>query len=51
MPKVKRTKKKPPKGWELIEPTLNELDLKMRKAESEAHEGKRKVEALWPISI
>lgn len=30
MPKVKRSRKAPPDGWELIEPTLDELDQKMR---------------------
>lgn len=30
MPKVKRSKKPPPDGWELIEPTLEELEQKMR---------------------
>ena len=30
MPKVKRSRKPPPEGWELIEPTLDELDQKMR---------------------
>merc|ERR1712071_643088 len=49
MPKVKRSKKPPPEGWELIEPTLEELEQKMREAETDPHEGKRKVEALWPI--
>lgn len=49
MPKVKRSRKPPPEGWELIEPTLEELDQKMREAETESHEGKRRVEALWPI--
>lgn len=49
MPKVRRGKKPPPEGWELIEPTLEELEGKMREAETEDHEGKRKVEALWPI--
>ncbi|KAK1805181.1 hypothetical protein P4O66_019541 [Electrophorus voltai] len=49
MPKVKRSKKPPPDAWELIEPTLDELDQKMREAETEPHEGKRKVESLWPI--
>jgi len=34
MPKVRRSKKPPPDGWELIEPTLEELEQKMR-------EGKR----------
>uniref|UniRef100_A0AAZ3NTU3 Protein BUD31 homolog n=1 Tax=Oncorhynchus tshawytscha TaxID=74940 RepID=A0AAZ3NTU3_ONCTS len=49
MPKVKRSRKPPPDGWELIEPTLDELDQKMREAETEPHEGKRKVESLLPI--
>ena len=30
MPKVRRSRKPPPDGWELIEPTLDELDAKMR---------------------
>lgn len=31
MPKVRRTRRKPPPdGWELIEPTLLELEQKMR---------------------
>uniref|UniRef100_A0A8P0NTM9 Protein BUD31 homolog n=2 Tax=Canis lupus familiaris TaxID=9615 RepID=A0A8P0NTM9_CANLF len=30
MPKVKRSRKAPPDGWELMEPTLDELDQKMR---------------------
>ena len=34
MPKVKRSRKPPPEGWELIEPTLDELDQKMREGES-----------------
>lgn len=39
MPKVKRSRKPPPDGWELIEPTLDELDQKMRegKAEEDVH--------------
>jgi len=49
MPKVRRSRKPPPDGWELIEPTLEELEQKMREAEAEPHEGKRKVESLWPI--
>ena len=52
MPKVRRgakSRKPPPEGWELIEPTLEELEQKMREAETDSHEGKRKVEALWPI--
>ena len=36
MPKVKRSRKAPPDGWELIEPTLDELDQKMREGELES---------------
>lgn len=47
---ARRLKRKPPpEGWEMIEPTLDELEAKMREAESSSHEGKRKTEALWPI--
>lgn len=49
MPKVKTSKIKYPNGWELIEPTLRELDAKMREAEIDPQDGKRKCEALWPI--
>merc|ERR1712141_620163 len=49
MPKIRRTRKKAPEGYELIEETLNELTIKMKEAENESHEGKRKVEALWPV--
>ncbi|CAI5493004.1 unnamed protein product [Closterium sp. Naga37s-1] len=49
MPKIKTNRVKYPEGWELIEPTLRELEQKMREAESDTHEGKRKCEALWPI--
>lgn len=50
MPKVRRAKRKPPPdGWNLIEPTLEELEGKMREAETDSHEGKRKNESLWPI--
>ena len=44
MPKVRRSRKPPPEGWELIEPTIEELDAKMREHETEPHEGKRKVQ-------
>lgn len=49
MPKVKTSRVKYPEGWELIEPTLRELQAKMREAENDPHDGKRKCEALWPI--
>ncbi|KAJ3216906.1 Component of the SF3b subcomplex of the U2 snRNP [Clydaea vesicula] len=50
MPKIRTSKSKPPPdGFELIEPTLNDLDKKMRDIENESTDGKRKTEALWPI--
>ncbi|KAJ3266530.1 Component of the SF3b subcomplex of the U2 snRNP [Chytriomyces hyalinus] len=49
MPKVKRGRKPPPEGWDLIEPTLEDLTRQMRDAENESHEGKRKAETSWPI--
>ncbi|EPS69890.1 hypothetical protein M569_04873, partial [Genlisea aurea] len=49
MPKVKTNRVKYPEGWELIEPTLSELQAKMREAELDPHDNKRKCEALWPI--
>ncbi|CAL9037687.1 unnamed protein product [Musa banksii] len=49
MPKIKTSRVKYPEGWELIEPTLRELEAKMREAENDPHDGKRKCEALWPI--
>jgi len=36
MPKVRRSKKAPPEGWELIEPTLDELEAKMKEGESDS---------------
>merc|ERR1711976_156286 len=41
--------RKPPQGWDEIEPTLQELNQRMKDAENEPHEGKRKPESLWPI--
>jgi len=35
MPKVRRSRKPPPDGWELIEPTLEELEQKMREGRNE----------------
>lgn len=50
MPKIKRSKRKaPPAGFELIEPTLNDLELKMREAENRPHTGLAKQESLWPV--
>ncbi|KAF9160538.1 Component of the SF3b subcomplex of the U2 snRNP [Actinomortierella ambigua] len=53
MPKIKTSRsKKPPKGFDEIEPTLLEFQQKLRdgkSSENEPHEGKRRVESLWPI--
>ncbi|KAM0752269.1 hypothetical protein T439DRAFT_324337 [Meredithblackwellia eburnea MCA 4105] len=50
MPKIKTNRTKPPpEGFDEIENILDEYNRKMRDAESETHEGKRKTESLWPI--
>ncbi|CAE6440636.1 unnamed protein product [Rhizoctonia solani] len=50
MPKIRTTRtKKPPEGFEEIEAILDDYSKKMRDAENESHEGKRKSESLWPI--
>ncbi|CAI0544410.1 unnamed protein product [Linum tenue] len=41
MPKVRTNRTQYPDGWELIEPTLRELDAKMKEAETDPHDGKR----------
>jgi len=41
--------KKAPVGYNEIEPTIIELNQRMKDAESDPHEGKRKPEAIWPI--
>lgn len=47
--KLRRYRKPPPEGWDLIQPKLEEFEQKMREAEAEPHEGKRKTESQWPI--
>lgn len=42
-------RKRAPEGFELIEDELDRFDMEMREAERDPHDGKRKVEALWPI--
>merc|ERR1712137_40367 len=49
MPKVRRSRRRPPEGWDEIEPTLDEFTEKMREAENETHEGKNKNESTWAI--
>ena len=50
MPRIRTSRTRPPpEGFEDIEPILEEYETKMRDAENESSEGKRKSEALWPI--
>ncbi|ORY06841.1 maternal g10 transcript [Basidiobolus meristosporus CBS 931.73] len=50
MPKLITSRtKKPPQDWDKIESVLEEFAQKMRDAENEPHEGKRKSESLWAI--
>ncbi|KIY73899.1 maternal g10 transcript [Cylindrobasidium torrendii FP15055 ss-10] len=50
MPKIRTSRtKKPPEGYEEIETILDDYAKKMRDAENESHEGKRRAESLWPI--
>jgi len=48
--KLKILQKKPPKGWDLIEPTLDIFEDKMKQPIDDPQEGKRKAEATWMIS-
>ncbi|RUS15682.1 G10 protein [Endogone sp. FLAS-F59071] len=50
MPKIKTARtKQPPEGFADIEETLQEFAKKMKDAENDPHEGKRRVESLWPV--
>lgn len=50
MPKIRTSRtKRPPEGFEDVESILDDYAKKMRDAENESHEGKRKAESLWPI--
>lgn len=51
MPRIRTNerKKAPPEGWDILQPTLDEMEARMREAERDPHDGKRKCEALWPI--
>ncbi|KAF9389866.1 Component of the SF3b subcomplex of the U2 snRNP [Podila verticillata] len=57
MPKIRSSRtKRAPEGFDEIEPTLKEFQQKMKDgkfilllSENDPHEGKRKVEALWPV--
>ncbi|KRZ14755.1 Protein BUD31 -like protein [Trichinella zimbabwensis] len=49
MHRIRAKREIAPKDWEVIESTMEDFDRKMREAQSEPHEGKRRVESLWPI--
>lgn len=51
MPPIRssRSRVAPPAGFEDIEDTLLEFSNKMKDAENESHEGKKRHEVLWPI--
>jgi hypothetical protein len=52
MPPVRtagRNRKPPPPGFEDIEDTLLEFSNKMKDAQADTHEGKKRHETLWPI--
>ena len=48
--KLKILQKKPPKGWDLLEPTLEKFEDRMKEAIDDPQEGKRKAEATWMVS-
>jgi len=51
MPRIRTlNSRKPPDGWDLIEPALDELERTMREAVNDPHDGKRRVEMMWPIA-
>ena len=49
--KLKILQKKPPKGWEMLEPTLEKFEEKMKEAIDDPQEGKRKAEATWMVRV
>lgn len=46
---MSRWSKKPPAGYEYIEPVMTALENELREKMNEPHEFKRNCEALWPI--
>ena len=42
-------KGRPPAGFEYLEPTLDALERELRDRVNDPHEGKRRVESLWPV--
>eukprot|EP00658_Telonema_sp_P-2_P031800 TRINITY_DN23720_c0_g1_i4.p1 TRINITY_DN23720_c0_g1~~TRINITY_DN23720_c0_g1_i4.p1 ORF type:complete len:213 (-),score=46.86 TRINITY_DN23720_c0_g1_i4:246-884(-) len=47
--RLKVLQKKPPPGWDIVEPGLEEFERKMKEAMEEPHEGKRKAECTWKV--
>ena len=43
-------RKPPPEGWDLIEPTIEMYEQKMKEAVEEPHEGMRKAMSTWMIT-
>ena len=41
--------KRPPAGWDYIEPTMTALANELREANTTGHGGKQRHEAMWPI--
>jgi bud site selection protein 31 len=49
MPRARSKRLKYPEDWEKLTETLEELEEKMRDAELEPHDNRRKVETVWPV--
>lgn len=49
LPKRWHNKKQPPKGFDVVEPTLEALEHELRDKIKESNETKRKTEAMWPV--
>ncbi|AXA49224.1 bud site selection protein 31 [Malassezia restricta] len=50
MPRIRTSRTRPPpEGFEDIEPILEDYETKMRDAENDPQEGKRKAEGVWGI--
>merc|ERR1712194_385257 len=47
--RLKVLQKKPPPGWDLVEPGIEQFERQMKEAVEEPHEGKRKAECTWKI--
>eukprot|EP00211_Chloroparvula_japonica_P008892 CAMPEP_0119135712 /NCGR_PEP_ID=MMETSP1310-20130426/19877_1 /TAXON_ID=464262 /ORGANISM="Genus nov. species nov., Strain RCC2339" /LENGTH=146 /DNA_ID=CAMNT_0007126627 /DNA_START=36 /DNA_END=473 /DNA_ORIENTATION=- len=50
MPRVRRSRTpKAPEGFDLVKEKLDEFEKKMREAENDPSDNKRRVESVWPI--